>query len=57
MGTVSTALTEEALSKCLKKESYQKAKYDDEAATVVEKDETKCSICQVIVYTILIFYI
>ncbi|KAK4760064.1 hypothetical protein SAY87_023195 [Trapa incisa] len=46
MGTVSTALTEEALLKCLKRESYQKTKCDKEDAANVEKDDTKCSICQ-----------
>ncbi|KAK4757910.1 hypothetical protein SAY87_019211 [Trapa incisa] len=46
MGSVSTALTDEALSKCLKRELYHKTKHDDEAANMVEKDETKCSICQ-----------
>lgn len=50
MGTVSTALTEEALSRCLKRESYQKISCDDEAAASVEEDDAKCSICQVIVY-------
>ncbi|KAK4755963.1 hypothetical protein SAY87_009720 [Trapa incisa] len=46
MGTVSTALTEEALLKCLKRESYQKTKCHKGADADVEKDATKCSICQ-----------
>lgn len=50
MGSVSTALTEEALSKCVKRESYQKTKWDDEAAARPEKDEAKCSICQVNIF-------
>lgn len=54
MGTVSTALTEEALLKCLKRESYQKKKCDDEAAAIVDKDDAKCSICLVIIFTIVI---
>lgn len=41
MGTVSTAVTEEALSECLKRSSYQ---YSDSAS----KDDIKCSICQVL---------
>lgn len=49
MGTVSTALTEESLSKCLKRESYQKINCSNEVAALVEKDDVKCSICQVIV--------
>ncbi|XP_058785756.1 probable E3 ubiquitin-protein ligase RHG1A [Vicia villosa] len=39
MGTVSTAVTEEALSECLKRSSYQ---YSDSAS----KEDIKCSICQ-----------
>ncbi|KAK4746990.1 hypothetical protein SAY87_026027 [Trapa incisa] len=45
MGTVSTALTEEALSRCLKRESYWKIICDNEAVANV-KDDVKCSICQ-----------
>ncbi|KAE9609187.1 putative transcription factor C2H2 family [Lupinus albus] len=47
MGTVSTALTEEALSECLKRSFYQPLPRDDEAESYDEyKDDTKCSICQ-----------
>ncbi|OIV97773.1 hypothetical protein TanjilG_12530 [Lupinus angustifolius] len=45
MGTVSTALTEEALSECLKRSFYQPS--DDAAGSCNEhKEDTKCSICQ-----------
>lgn len=48
MGTVSTALTEEALSGCLKRSFYQPSPSDDAAKTCTEDDDdTKCSICQV----------
>lgn len=48
MGSVSTALTEEALSKCLKRSFYKSAPSDDTAESSNEdKDDTKCSICQV----------
>lgn len=43
MGTVSTALTEEALSECLKTSIYESASPKD---TTWEKDDVKCSICQ-----------
>lgn len=47
MGTVSTALTEEALSDSLKRSIYQSAPSDDAADCVNEdKDDTKCCICQ-----------
>ncbi|OIV96530.1 hypothetical protein TanjilG_07922 [Lupinus angustifolius] len=47
MGTVSTALTEEALSESLKRSFYQPLPRDDEAESSNEhKDDTKCSICQ-----------
>ncbi|PKI51853.1 hypothetical protein CRG98_027771 [Punica granatum] len=47
MGTVSTALTEEAIAKCLKRDLYQKIKGNDEPAASTENDDdTKCSICQ-----------
>lgn len=49
MGTVSTALTEEALSECLKKSFYQSSPSDNAAESCNEdKDDsdTKCSICQ-----------
>lgn len=48
MGTVSTALTEEALSDSLKRSIYQSEPSDDAADYVnEEKDDTKCCICQV----------
>lgn len=49
MGTVSTALTEEALSECIKKSFYQSSPSDDAAESSNEdKDDNdiKCSICQ-----------
>ncbi|KAK4277083.1 hypothetical protein QN277_015135 [Acacia crassicarpa] len=47
MGSVSTALTEEALSECLKTSFYQPATSDDAAVSCDEdKDDIKCSICQ-----------
>ncbi|KDP33448.1 hypothetical protein JCGZ_07019 [Jatropha curcas] len=47
MGTVSTALTEEALSECLKTSSYQSASLEDAASDLCgKKDDVKCSICQ-----------
>lgn len=47
MGTVSTALTEEALSDSLKRSIYQSEPSDDAADYVnEEKDDTKCCICQ-----------
>ncbi|XP_038696418.1 E3 ubiquitin-protein ligase MBR2-like isoform X1 [Tripterygium wilfordii] len=47
MGSVSTALTEEALSTCLKTSIYQSTTIED-AITVCagEKSNVKCSICQ-----------
>lgn len=42
MGNVSTALTEEALVKCIKKEPYHPA-----ASASGQSDDVKCSICQV----------
>lgn len=48
MGTVSTALTEEALTESLKRDFYQSAPTDDAADSCEEnKDDIKCSICQV----------
>ncbi|GKU87487.1 hypothetical protein SLEP1_g1881 [Rubroshorea leprosula] len=47
MGSVSTALPEEALSKCLTTSIYESAPEED--ATIDcggDKDDTKCSICQ-----------
>ncbi|KAL2346842.1 hypothetical protein Fmac_000842 [Flemingia macrophylla] len=49
MGTVSTAVTEEALSECLKKTFYQSSPSDnaDESCNEDKDDsDTKCSICQ-----------
>ncbi|KAE9587004.1 hypothetical protein Lal_00004943 [Lupinus albus] len=47
IGTVSTALTEEALLECLKRSFYQPSPSDDEAERFNEhKDDTNCSICQ-----------
>lgn len=43
MGTVSTALTEEALAKCMKKSTYGHNNTSMETA----EDDIKCSICQV----------
>ena len=46
MGTVSTALSEEALSRSLKKSIYQET--DETGAISLNKDDDiKCSICQV----------
>lgn len=48
MGTVSTALSEEALSECLKRSFYQPSPSDNAAKSCNEdKDDIKCSICQV----------
>ncbi|MCI01740.1 E3 ubiquitin-protein ligase RNF12-A-like [Trifolium medium] len=47
MGTVSTALTEEALSDSLKRSIYQSAPSDDASNCVDEdKGDIKCCICQ-----------
>ncbi|PNX98897.1 zinc finger family protein [Trifolium pratense] len=47
MGTVSTALTEEALSDSLKRSTYQSAPSDDASNCVNEdKGDIKCCICQ-----------
>ncbi|XP_061346180.1 E3 ubiquitin-protein ligase MBR2 [Gastrolobium bilobum] len=47
MGTVSTALTEETLSECLKRSFYQSSPSDHAAESCNEdNDDTKCSICQ-----------
>lgn len=49
MGSVSTALTEEAISECLKRSFYQPATSEDAAESCNEnKDDIKCSICQVL---------
>lgn len=47
MGTVSTALSEESLSKCLKKSIYEDENVRCEGE---EEDDVKCSICQVLFY-------
>ncbi|KAK7384845.1 hypothetical protein VNO78_30548 [Psophocarpus tetragonolobus] len=47
MGTVSTALPEEALTECLKRSIYQPASSDDADESCNEdKDDIKCCICQ-----------
>ncbi|XP_022730916.1 uncharacterized protein LOC111285635 isoform X2 [Durio zibethinus] len=47
MGTVSTALSEEAMSKCLKKSIYEATSSEDANVSCDgEKDDVKCSICQ-----------
>ncbi|KAI9097592.1 hypothetical protein K1719_025363 [Acacia pycnantha] len=49
MGTVSTALTEEALSECLKRSIFQPTPSDDddnEISKITISDVIKCSICQ-----------
>ncbi|KAL4318721.1 hypothetical protein GQ457_18G000490 [Hibiscus cannabinus] len=47
MGDVSTALSEEAVSKCLKKSVYEATSLEDAKASFeVEKDDVRCSICQ-----------
>lgn len=46
MGTVSTALTEEALSRCLKRSPYMSASLIS-GISGRDEDEVKCSICQV----------
>ncbi|XP_065000751.1 uncharacterized protein LOC135634303 [Musa acuminata AAA Group] len=45
MGTVSTALTEEALSRCLKRSPYMSASLIS-GISGRDEDEVKCSICQ-----------
>lgn len=46
MGTVSTALSEEQLSKCLKRSIYRPA---SEVLGIMDTcDDTECSICQVL---------
>ncbi|KAG4379195.1 hypothetical protein GLYMA_17G198300v4 [Glycine max] len=50
MGTVSTALPEEALAECLKRSKYQSAPLDDADESCNEdKDDIKCCICQVFI--------
>ncbi|XVE97257.1 hypothetical protein REPUB_Repub03eG0004700 [Reevesia pubescens] len=51
MGTVSTALSEEALSKCLKISFYEATSLEDANVSCEGKnDDVKCSICQVLSY-------
>lgn len=49
MGSVSTALTEEALSECLKRSTYQPVSPEDAygGSDDGHSDDVKCSICQV----------
>ncbi|KAA3477815.1 E3 ubiquitin-protein ligase MBR2-like isoform X1 [Gossypium australe] len=46
MGNVSTGLSEEALSKCLKKSIYDTSSEFANVSYEGEKDDVKCSICQ-----------
>ncbi|KAF5456585.1 hypothetical protein F2P56_026052 [Juglans regia] len=47
MGTVSTALPEEAMSECLKKSIYESiVPKDEDMGCSGDKDDVKCSICQ-----------
>ncbi|GMI89519.1 hypothetical protein like AT4G31450 [Hibiscus trionum] len=47
MGNVSTALSEEAMSKCLAKTVYEVTSLEGaKVSCEVEKDDVKCSICQ-----------
>ncbi|XP_065849118.1 E3 ubiquitin-protein ligase MBR2-like isoform X2 [Euphorbia lathyris] len=47
MGTVSTALTEEALSECLKTSTYDSGSLKDKTSDLCGgKDDVKCSVCQ-----------
>lgn len=51
MGTVSTAVTEEAISECLKRSFYQSSHSDNASKSCKEnKDDIKCSICQVFLF-------
>lgn len=47
MGTVSTALSEEALAQCVTRSLYEPASL----IAGIENDDTKCSICQVMLYS------
>lgn len=54
MGTVSTALSEEELSKCIKISVYESLQLEDEGMMCsLGADESKCSICQV---SIILFF-
>lgn len=46
MGTVSTALSEEELSKCIRKSVYES---DEKMRHSLGAEDNKCSICQVII--------
>ena len=49
MGTVSTALTEEAFSECLKTSIYESTPMEDVSTNLEsDKDDIRCSICQVL---------
>ena len=48
MGTVSTALPEEAFSNCLRKSIYQFTPQEDASVSCDGKEDVKCSICQVL---------
>ncbi|KAK6116956.1 hypothetical protein DH2020_049331 [Rehmannia glutinosa] len=51
MGTVSTALSEEALSKCIKRSIYYSTPSEVRITGSSEDgDDIKCSVCQVIIY-------
>ncbi|GMP82977.1 hypothetical protein CsSME_00037065 [Camellia sinensis var. sinensis] len=47
MGTVSTALSKEALLKCLKRSIYLPTSPEEEAMRCSGNEDIKCSICQV----------
>uniref|UniRef100_A0A2P2LHR8 RING-type E3 ubiquitin transferase n=1 Tax=Rhizophora mucronata TaxID=61149 RepID=A0A2P2LHR8_RHIMU len=58
MGTVSTALTEEALSECLEISTYCSVPLEyATASNGKDKDDVKCSICQVFVHDFLFVYL
>lgn len=50
MGSVSTALSEEALSKCLKRSIYQPLSPKGVVECGEDENQGKCSICQVLIY-------
>ncbi|KAK9099859.1 hypothetical protein Scep_023289 [Stephania cephalantha] len=52
MGTVSTALTDEELSKCLKKSCFRAAPPEAGSVGHGNEDDVKCSICQETMYII-----
>lgn len=55
MGTVSTALTEEQMTKCLKRITYACALVP--GITSHDNDDAKCSICQVLYYSLVFLII